>query len=333
MDPPDGGQPRVGQVRDAQVRHSLLHPRPYGGGNGGGLLVDFLEHKVGVSALFGGLHVPVGGEAFPLNRLPQLVIEDHAVRLADHHVPFFQDAVAAGVFQDGGDIRRQEVLPFPVSHNQGAFPPDGEQGIGEIPEQHRQGVAAPNPGQGLGQGFQGLAVVAAVNQFDQDLGVGLADKGIVFGLQHLFQGAIVLNDAVVDDAHIGGGMGMAVDVAGFPVGGPAGMADAAVAHRQSCGGFLGQFGPKRGQTSLGLDHPNGVRGFQGHPSRIIAAVLQFGQTIQQYILGAAGAHIAYNATHKQNTSMAGRPPVFRACSASQGGQRPPLRLYSRYGLL
>ena len=81
---------------------------------------------------------------------------------------------------------------------------------------------------------------------------------------------------------------MAVDIAGFAVGGPAGMADAAMGHRQPCGRLLGQFGPQSGQPSLGLDDPDGPLGLQGHAGRIISPVLQFGQTIQQYILGAAG---------------------------------------------
>ena len=83
------------------------------------------------------------------------------------------------------------------------------------------------------------------------------------------------------------------------------MADAAVGHRQI---FLLQLGPQGGEPPLGLDHADGLPCLQGHAGRVIAPVFQLGQTIQQYILGAAGAHIAYNATHKQNTSMpAGTP--------------------------
>ena len=137
------------------------------------------------------------------------------------------------------------VLPFPVAHDEGALPPDGEQGVGPVPEEDRQRVAAPHPGQGLGQGPQGLAVVAAVDQLDQHLSVGLADKGIPLCL-----------DAIVHDADVRGGVGVAVDVAGLPVGGPAGVPDATVGGGQAGGRGFFQPGPQGGETPLALDDPD-----------------------------------------------------------------------------
>ena len=192
---------------------------------------------------------------------------------------------------------------MPIPYDEGAFPPDGEQGVGPVPEQDGQRVTAPHPCQSLGQGPQRLAVITAVDQLDQHLGIRLADKGISLGLQHRLQGPVVFNDAVVHDADIRGGMGMAVDVAGFPVGGPPGVPDAAVGGGQAGGGGLFQFGPQGGQPPLALDDPDAALYSQGQASRVVPAVLQLGQAVQQYVLGAASAHIAYNATHKQNTSL------------------------------
>src|SRR5699024_4913868 len=185
------------------------------------------------------------------------------------------------------------------AHDEGALPPDGEQGVGPVPEEDRQCIAAPHPGQGLGQGPQGLAVVAAVDQLDQHLGVGLADKGIPLCLQHGLQCPVVLNDAIVYDADVRGGVGVAVYVAGLPVGGPAGVPDAAVGGGQAGGCGFFQPGPQGGEPPLALDDPDAAPHRQGQPRRVVAPVFQFGQSVQQYVLGAAGAHIAYNATHKQ----------------------------------
>ena len=84
------------------------------------------------------------------------------------------------------------------------------------------------------------------------------------------------------------------------------MPDAAVGGAQTGGGRFFQLGPQGGQPPLALDDPDAALYSQGQASRVVPAVLQLGQAVQQYVLGAASAHIAYNATHKQNTSLGQR---------------------------
>jgi len=63
---------------------------------------------------------------------------------------------------------------------------------------------------------------------DQHLGVRIALKGVAFAQEGFFQDGVVFYDAVVDQGQLPGlgVMGMGVDVAGFAVGGPAGVGDA-----------------------------------------------------------------------------------------------------------
>ena len=313
MNPTNLPQRLVGELGHPEHRHPVLHPGADGGGDGGGLLVDLLEHKMGVAALLGGFDIPVRRQDGPLDRLAEFIVERKALRLADDDVPFFQDTVFLGVFQQGGDIRGHKVLPLPIAHDEGALPPDGEDGVRVIAEEDGQGIAAPHLGQSFHQGFQRVALVAAVDQLDQDLGVGLALKGIAPGGEHLLQGAIILDDAVVNNAHLGGGVGMAVHIAGLPVGGPPGMPDAAAA-----GGQLGlaQLFLQGRQAAFALDDPNPAPYGQSDAGRVIAPIFQFGQTIQQHILGRTFAHIAYNATHTKHLHAGSRPgpPVRRSAS-------------------
>src|SRR5699024_10206359 len=160
-------------------------------------------------------------------------------------------------------------------------------------------------------------------------GVGLADKGIPLCLQHGLQGPVVLNDAIVYDADVRGGVGVAVDVAGLPVGGPAGVPDAAVGGGQAGGCRFFQPGPQGGEPPLALDDPDADPHRQGQPRRVVAPVFQFGQSVQQYVLGAAGAHIAYNATHKQTPLQ---PAARAGCQLPGAAQGRPVFLYV-HGLL
>ena len=272
-----------------------------------------------VAALFSSFLIPVGGQNFPLHRLRELIVEADAVGVHHRHVPLFQHAVPAGIFQQRRDIRRNKVFLFAPAHDERALPLDREQGIREIPEQDSQRIAAPHHGQSGAQSFEGLTLIAAVDELDQDLGVGLALKGIALGHKPLLQHTIVLDDAVVDDAHPGRGMRVAVHIAGLPMGRPPGVADAAAAPGQS---LHRQPLAQLRQTTLALDHPDAALQSQGHTGGIIAAVLQLFQTIQQNILCIPFSNITNNATHTKHLH-ADSPAQKRAQHSCQ----PPVTVY------
>ena len=252
---------------------------------------------MGVAALFGCRLIPIGSEARALHRLAEGIVEADAAGFHHGQVALLQNAVIPGIFQQGGDIGGHKVFPFAPAHDEGAFFFHGKNGLREIPEQHGQRIAAPHHAQSFVQSLQRLAVVAAVDELDEDLRVRLAFKGIALRGQFFLQDAVIFNDAVVDDAHPGGGMGVAVHIAGLAVGGPAGVPDAAETLAQA---LQRQLFPQLCQPPLAFDYPDAALHGQGHPGGIVPAVLQFLQTIQQHILCAALARIAYNATHTKH---------------------------------
>ena len=76
-------------------------------------------------------------------------------------------------------------------------------------------------------GFQRVAAVELVQKACGNLGVGLGDK-FSFQTKFICEIVIIFDDAVVDQRHPPGPVGMGVGV-GYPaVGGPSGVADAAV---------------------------------------------------------------------------------------------------------
>ena len=310
----DAAQLFVRQFRDAQLRQTVLHPGADRRRDGGGLLVDLLEHKVGVAALFGCFHVPVCGQLFALHRLAELVIEADALCRAHRHVPFFQHAVAAGVLEQRRDIRCHKVFALAPAHDERAFPLDRKDGVRVVLEQNRQRVAAPHLGKRSLQSPQRLALIATVDELYQHLGVSLAGKGVAFGDKALLQSAVVFNNAVVHDADPGRGVRVAVHIAGLAVGRPAGMTDAAAALGQR---QLFQFAAQGGEPPLAFDHADAVPLGKRHTGRIVPAVLQLFQTVQQHLLGAAHPDITYNATHtKYLQTDCGAPKCAAAQSVS-----------------
>ena len=107
---------------------------------------------------------------------------------------------------------------------------------------------------------------------------------------------------------------MAVHIAGLAVGRPAGMTDAAAALGQR---QLFQLTAQGGKPPLAFDHADTVPLGKRHTGRIVPAVLQFFQTVQQHLLGAAHANITYNATHtKYLQTDCGAPKCAAAQSVS-----------------
>ena len=107
---------------------------------------------------------------------------------------------------------------------------------------------------------------------------------------------------------------MAVHVAGLAVGRPAGMTDATAALGQR---QLFQLTAQGGKPPLAFDHADTVPLGKCHTGRIVPAVLQLFQAVQQHLLGAAHANITYNATHtKYLQTDCGAPKCAAAQSVS-----------------
>ena len=134
-------------------------------------------------------------------------------------------------------------------------------------------------------------LVLAGDQVHGDLGVGVAGEFHAGGLQLAAQCREVLDDPVVDDRDLAGGVAMRVGVAvgGPAVGGPAGVAHPGVpAQRCRVGGV--QRGFQVGQPPGTAAHRQSAAAVdQGDTGGVIAPVLHSAQCIDHHIAGADGA--------------------------------------------
>ena len=221
------------------------------------LLGDLLEHEVLVAALFGGRDVPVDVEFPRIRRIVVAVEVGDAVSIGgdDDRLVLTQLDGIAGVFDERGDIRADEHLALADTEHQRGGAPGGDDRARVVGVGEDQGEVALQPAKhgqhGGGKVPCGLAVaVLTGDQVDGDLGVGVTGELDACGFQFGAHGGVVLDDAVVDDHDLPGGVAVRMGIAiGRPaVGRPAGVPETRAAHQRACIRF-GQRGLQVGQPS------------------------------------------------------------------------------------
>ena len=207
------------------------------------------------------------------------------------HLVVLQHEEVPCLAQDGGDVRRQEGGVAVETHQQRGDPPGRHDQVWLGGAHHGQGEGPPNPGQGrahgVGQSELGVFGGRRLDQVGQHLGVGLRFEAVAGGDQLVGQLHVVLDDPVVDQGELARAVhvGVGVVFGGTAVGGPPGMADAG--GRTGRGGLrpLGQVTERPGAVGRpgAPQAVGGVRTDQGDAGRVVAAVLEPAQPLQQHL--------------------------------------------------
>jgi hypothetical protein len=271
-------------------------------GEAASLLEDLLLHEVAVLALLRSHRVPVDGDQFLVHRRAGQVGEGRTVRSEHRHLPALQKSHAAGVAQDRRDVAGDEHLAVAVADGDaaGVAQPRGDQLARVVAAEHDDGARPVQFRERLAHRRLQIAfaavVIVAVDQVDDHLGVGVAAEFVARALQHRAQFQKILHDAVLHHHQIavGAGVGMGVALAGGAMRRPARMPDAdAAGERRTGDGLLqvGQFArlPPHLDGVVGVDHRQ--------PSRIIAAIFQLAQPMQNNGRRFLRADITNDATH------------------------------------
>ena len=266
-----------------------------------GRLVDLLEHEVRVAALLGLAHVPVDMDELGLDR--RAVQRRHLGTKRRHrgHLPLTEHEHALGVRDDGRDVGRDVELLLAQPHHQGCVEPGADQELGILGREHRQRVGAPDALEGCADRGQEVALVVCLDEVRHDFGVGLG-RELVPGLLQLFaELGEVLDDPVVDheDAAMAIRVRMRVDVGRPAMCRPARMPDAEVPcglDRLDLGDQVVDLRLRLGDA--GADGRPRLRGLKhGYPGRVIAAVLEALQALQEHRGRFALAQVADDPAH------------------------------------
>ena len=192
-------------------------------------------------------------------------------------------------------------------HGAGAVADDDAAGVGEAGGDEGAGLAAAQDDDGGGaleltegvsrRRFEVEALGEGLgDEVGYDLGVGLgAEVAAALG-EAGAQGAVVLDDAVVDDNDVarGVGVGMGVRLGGGAVRRPARVADAGAASRQVVGEMATQVGEladalRYAEAALGVEH--------GDAGAVVAAVLEAGEALEDDGCGRFAADVTDDSAH------------------------------------
>jgi len=213
------------------VQHNAaagVDPWGDGGGQGLGLFHDLFDHKMGVTALFRAGHVPIHGNFLFLHRMAGLIENLRLIRRQPHHLMIRQLQNPAGVSQQSGNIRSDEIALLRQPDDQRAGVAHRDHLIRMFAAKHAQGVRALQLGDGRPDGGEKIPGIMLLNQMSHHLRVRFGQELDALFHQLFFQGGIIFDDAVVHHGKpaAGAAVRMGVLIAGLTVGGPACMSNA-----------------------------------------------------------------------------------------------------------
>ena len=184
-----------------------------------------------------------------------------------------------------------------VGSHQRADPSHRVDLAGTILKEDAEGIGSGEPACKVPDGSQGIPPAVRVERIQHTGGHLAVCLGFQPSLQTELLGelAVIFYDAVVDQGDGAEAVGMGIGVGDAPVGGPAGMPDAAVGELPLVmGNHLAQ----------GCNLPHGFYQTElgvlikiGDPCAVVAAVLQACQAVQQNPSGLQGPGISDNSTH------------------------------------
>ena len=265
-----------------------------------GLFEDFLEHEVLVTALAGGLHVPLDGldvlfdgcERSEGQHFPRMIGNsyDFAVLQEDH---------VTRVGEKGGNVGRYEMLAYSYTENHGSGHARGKYGFRFVGAEHGYGVGAVGLSQRPGKGFQ--QCIRMLSAFGYKMGenfrIRFGFEDVSPGEQLLLQFLKVFDDAVMDDGQLAitPDLWVRVSLGRDAVRRPARMTDGVEGDSI---GMVGELLFQSGEFALGLDDIQLSALYETDSGGIVTAVFKPPKPLDDDGNCRTVAHIAYNSTHK-----------------------------------
>ena len=268
------------------------------------LLVDLLQHEVAIAALLGLHRIPGDALGSTGDHGPRRVLEGHRVGAHGHDLAVLQEQEVAGVGEEGGNVRGEEVLAVAEAHHQGWPETSADQGLGLVLVQQHQGVDSLELGHRSQQGRFERALVVVGHEVGDHLRVRLGHEHVARGLQPGLQGKVVLDDAVVDHDDASGRVlvGMRILLRGPAVGRPTRVAHPVVTRER----LLLQAQLQVLQLARGAPALEHAVAHHRHPGRVVAAVLELAQALDDDRHRIARAHVSHDPAHV-SASLRPRP--------------------------
>ena len=233
----DASQILRGDANLVEDQFSTVRPAAQQGvGDRTRLLEDLLAHEPVVALLLGRRQVPVDVVRASLAGVSVEVGDGDVLGRQHDDLVLTQLEGLAGVLDESGDVRGEEVLPLPQANDQRGVATSGHDGVRGVGADGHEGESAletrGHRPHGLGQ--RGTLLHLQSKHVSGRLAVRLRGEGDSMSLKLSAQGGEILDDSIVDDRDpaVEGQVGVGILVGRGTVGRPAGVADALVRLRE-----------------------------------------------------------------------------------------------------
>ena len=164
-----------------------------------GLLVDLLQHERLVALLLGSLVVPVDLDLLALDLVARHVEEACAFRGDRDDLAVLDDWTRRVWRRKAAIDEARNDLAVTETDDERALETSADEQTGMVPvTDHEREVALELPVR-LADGLDEVAMVVALDEVDDRLGVRLGGEDVALGLERLLELAVVLDDPVEDD--------------------------------------------------------------------------------------------------------------------------------------
>ncbi len=151
------------------------------------LLIHLFEHKMLITALLCGIHIPLDPHGLLFNGLLVHIEEPHLILCHKDDLFIFNKINVPRVLQDCRDVRGKDAAVIHMPYDQRAVLAHGIQLARMIPEKDAKRIRALHPVHDLGDSAQRVSVIIIVQQMRDDLRIRVRDKFIAFHFQLFFQ--------------------------------------------------------------------------------------------------------------------------------------------------
>jgi hypothetical protein len=308
----DGLRVRVGEAHlgAVDVAGFTVEAPAEGVLEGARLLEDLLQHEVLVAGLLGHGGRPVDALHGAVHRGTGHRGDRHAAGLEHGHLAVLHEQHVARVGQQRGHVAGAVGGALADAQHQRRRVLGHHDAPGLEAGQHRDGVGPVQARERAAHGRLEVlpAVHLAPHQVGHQLGVGVREDLAAGRAQLGAQGHVVLDDAVVHHGHRARDVRVRVHLARAPVRGPARVADAYRAiERPLLEGAL-----QVAQLAHGADHLDAARAVDGQARRVVAAVLEAPQAVEQDGGRRFVTDVSDNAAHARDASRP-REGAHRSC--------------------
>jgi len=265
------------------------------------LLVDLLEHEMFVAAALRHHRAPIDAPRLAVDLVAGERLQTHRGGGELRHLAVLEEDHVAGVAEESGDVAATEHFSLADADDEGRRGLGDHQAIGCASRNDGDRVRALDLADCGANGFEEVrraGAHGAVDEVGDDFRIGVRREANAIRFERLAQSHVVLDDAVVHDGDVTGRVRVGIVLARTPMRGPARMPDPGRTGQRVFGqGFV-----EEGELAGGAYDFDGLAVMHGEACRIVTAVFELAEPVDQDGSGRTGSDVADDSAHDPDSA-------------------------------